>query len=127
MEGRGAGRATGRGEKWTKWTSMRNREKIRPSSCRSVKKQPEPGSVAQWIAHWTSSEQWKTAIQRLWVRVPPDSCAFKDDVQRGAKTFCCALPTTQKGFLFLHLIQCATPATHEAYRGGAPSLALRQC
>ena len=25
------------------------------------------------------------AIQRLWVRVPPESCAFKDaDVQRGA-------------------------------------------
>src|SRR4029434_2757743 len=40
--------------------------------------QPEPGSVAQWIAHWTSSEQWKKAIQRLWVRVPPESCAFKD-------------------------------------------------
>src|SRR4029434_4221437 len=38
IAGRDAGRATARGEKWTKWTSMRNREKIRPSSCRSVKK-----------------------------------------------------------------------------------------
>ena len=30
------------------------------------------GSVAQWIAHWTSRLQ-RVAIQRLWVRVPPES------------------------------------------------------
>ncbi len=29
------------------------------------------GSVAQWIAHWTSRLPGK-AIQRLWVRVPPE-------------------------------------------------------
>ncbi len=30
------------------------------------------GSVAQWIAHWTSRLPGE-AIQRLWVRVPPES------------------------------------------------------
>ncbi|MEE6505620.1 hypothetical protein FKM82_005590 [Ascaphus truei] len=30
------------------------------------------GSVAQWIAHWTSSGGVE-GIQRLWVRVPPES------------------------------------------------------
>src|SRR4029434_8178152 len=37
------------------------------------------------IAHWTSSEQWKKAIQRLWDRGPPEWCAFQNaDVLRTA-------------------------------------------
>src|SRR4029434_2668473 len=39
--------------------STRIREKIRLSGCSRVYKVAEMGSVAQWIAHWTSSEQWK--------------------------------------------------------------------
>ena len=30
--------------------------------------------MAQWIAHWTSSDE--RAIQRLWVRIPPESVLF---------------------------------------------------
>src|SRR4029434_3247825 len=88
-----------------KGDAYENRGNVTSSARRQETKHTHPGTVAHRRAHWTSSEQWKKAIQRLWVRVPPESCAFKDDVQRGAKTFCCALPTTQKGFLFLHLIQ----------------------
>lgn len=36
-------------------------------------KTPTGGSVAQWIAHWTSSVSVRGVIQRLWVRVPPES------------------------------------------------------
>ena len=39
------------------------------------KVRPPKGSVAQWTARWTS--RWRiVVIQRLWVRVPPESAYF---------------------------------------------------
>ena len=46
------------------------------------------GSVAQWIAHWTS--RWIEEIQRLWVRVPPES-HFSNFIWRILLLFKCTI------------------------------------
>ena len=68
------------------------------------------GSVAQWIARWTS-RRINRDIQRLWVRVPPESLA---DV--------CKLRSFQIKTKAFFILGCTTPGTNKRKMNSVTSL-----
>lgn len=88
-------------------------------------KTPTGGSVAQWIAHWTSSVV-TGVIQRLWVRVPPEShfaagarrsfSGFRDRQRAGEAA--AAPGRCRSAGARLPLVVCGEPRFRSGARGG---------